>query len=170
MRSELATATSRDQTQGCGWLTSLPVTYTTSRQLASSRPPFSQSGVPCSFLRASESERTRASDIFLSHKCCCLAFPAHHDSGSMDCPRDSGQLQPANHHVPCFILVLPCRRVRRRGEQDRSVMARGNLDFSHGRVGVLGIGRRGLFSRHLLNAHRFEFLLESLAPPSRATC
>lgn len=63
----------------------------------------------------------------------------------------------------------PCRRVRRRGEQHRSVMARGNLDFLYGQVGVLVIGQRGLFSRHLLNAHRFEFLLESLAPPFQSS-
>lgn len=29
-----------------------------------------------------------------------------------------------------------------------------------------GTGHRGPFSRHLLHAHRFEFLLESLAPSS----
>lgn len=144
-----------------------PVTRTTSRQLASSRPPFSQSGVPCSFLEPAGVSvcelpiySCRTSALLPSR---LTIYP---DQWSALVTQVS--CNPRTVIVPCS--MLSCRRVRRRGEPDRSVMARGNLDFLYGQVAVLVIGQRGLFSRHLLNAHRFEFLLESLAPPSRAAC
>lgn len=56
--------------------------------------------------------------------------------GRVDCPRDSGQLQPANRHVPCFAgSMLPFHAAASAAEvsKHRSVMARGNLDIT--RVG-----------------------------------
>lgn len=165
MRSEPATATSRDRTQGCASLSAdLPPASLSCQQARGVGPPFSQSGVPCSFFaRATVSCELRPD-------CCThvvynvVCWPASSRITAIpdpkESPRDSGQLQPANHRVRCFVHALAAAASAatvNHTDRQRSVMLRGNLDIPwSGHSGKLGIARRGLFSLHQLGAHRFE--------------